>query len=176
MVCTRKLHFFIVYEEPVMCGCSNSHRLAQAVSGMLTACVLGLGLSGGHADDAPRSPVVVKIQDDKPTVVDSESSAPVDPVQRIRFMGQQNLNINLSGEKGQTLHLSHFPALNIDGQFVSPLMGGGRYEVTNAKLPKTPGGKDRVGFMTVFVQGDLRLTQTIELVPTKPAGPGSIQS
>ena len=75
------------------------------------------------------------------------------------------------GRTGPEHSIEPFPILfNIDGQFVSPIngLGGGRIEVMNGKLPKTPAGKDRVGFMTVFVQGDLRLTQTIE-----PAAPPS---
>ena len=48
----------------------------------------------------------------------------------------------------------------------------GRFEVMNGKLPKAPNGKDRTGFMTIYVHGDMRLTQTIELVPTKPIARG----
>jgi hypothetical protein len=145
---------------------SNASRQARGPGAVLT-CLLAL--SGGDAGETARSPVVVTIQDEKSVIVDTESTAPVDPVPRIRFMHQQQLNVNVTGEQGQTLHLSHFPALNIDGQFINPFNGGGRYEVNNAKLPKTAGGKERVGFMNVFVQGDVRLTQTVELVPTKPA-------
>jgi hypothetical protein len=157
---------------------SQRQRLQKVVGMLLPACLLGLplwlGLSAGQADETPRSPVVVKIQDVQATVVDAASSGPVDPVQRIRLNPPQRLNIDVKGEQGQTLHLSHFPAFNIDGKFSSPIngMGGGRFEVTNGKLPKTPGGKDRVGFMNVYVEGDMRLTQTIEVVPTKPTKPG----
>ena len=158
------------------CEFLKSRRLGAGSGGILLACLLGC-LPWGRADDRPRGPVVVKIQDDKPTVIESGSTGPLDPVQRIRIMPQmpqQPLNINISGEQGQTLQLSHFPAFNIDGQFVSPLnaLGGGRIEMLNGKLPKTPTGKDRVGYMTVYVRGDLRLTLTVEATPTKPPGPG----
>jgi hypothetical protein len=172
-----RFHFFPIGEEPVMFTNkpANCHRLAKACGAILLACLLSVGLSWGRAGETPSAPVVVKIQDEKSTLVNSEMTGPVDPVQRIRFMPQQQqqLNISLQGEQGQTLHLSHFPALNIDGQFFSPIMGGGRYEVVNGKLPKTPAGKERVGFTTVLIQGDLRLTQTMELTPTKPASPGA---
>ncbi|HWY86395.1 MAG TPA: hypothetical protein VNX28_06710 [Gemmataceae bacterium] len=158
------------------CDMLKSRRLGAGPGGILLACFLGC-LSWGRADDTPRGPVVVKIQDDQPTVIESGSTGPVDPVQRIRIMPQmpqQPLNINISGEQGQTLQLSHFPAFNIDGQFVSPLnaLAGGRIEMLNGKLPKTPAGKNRVGYMTVYVRGDLRLTLTVEVTPTKPPGPG----
>lgn len=128
----------------------------------------------GQAGETVRSPVVVKIEDEKPTTVEVGPAGPVDPVQRVRFLAQQQLNVNISGEQGQTLHLSHFPALNIDGMYVNPfnLGGKGRIEVMNAKLPKGAGGKERVGFMSVLVYDDIRLTQIAELTPTRPAGPG----
>jgi hypothetical protein len=153
---------------------SQSRRLGIGIGGVLLACVMGFGMSWGQADEPSRSPVVVKITDEKAQVVDGGATGPIDPKQRIRFQSQGQLNITISGEQGQQLSLSHFPALNIDGQFFSPFngLGNGRFEKMNAKLPKTPGGKDRVGFETVFVRGDLRLTQTLELTPTKPASAG----
>ena len=146
-------------------------RWGTRLGAALAICVMCLGWSLGQADDTVRAPFVVKIQDDKPVVVEAE--LPVDPVQRIRFGTQQNLYLNISDEQGRQLHLSHFPALNIDGQFLSPQNGGGRMEMNNVKLGKTPGGKDRVGFMNVWSSGELRLIQTVELVPTKSAVKGA---
>ncbi len=144
-------------------------RAISALLGMVALMVLAV-----HAGETVRAPVVVKIQDEQAKVVESGGTGPLDPVQRIRFMGQPQLNVNISNEQGQNLHLSHFPGLNIDGQFINLLNngGGGRFEMVNAKLPKGPSGKDRVGFMSVYIHGDLRLTQTLELTPTKAPAPG----
>ena len=80
----------------------RSHMLAKGLSLIMLASFLGLDWSGGRADDTPRSPVTVKIQDDKALIVDTGSSmGPVDPVQRIRFGPQQQLNIMINGEQGQ---------------------------------------------------------------------------
>jgi hypothetical protein len=35
-------------------------------------------------------------------------------------------------------------------------------------LPKSPGGRTRQGFLSVYVQNDLRITTTVELAATKP--------
>lgn len=145
---------------------------AKAVSAL--ACTVGLFLATGQADEVSHAPVTVKIRDEQSAAVNVESSAPLDPVPHIRFKPQPQMNINVMTEQGQQLHLSHTPGLNIDGQFTSPFNGGfrGRFEVMNAALPKTATGKSRTGYMTVYVQGDLRLTQTVELVPTKPVSRG----
>lgn len=131
---------------------------------------------------AAQGPVSVKITDDKPQQVEADSGGgPIDPAPRLKFQSQQNiniqqnLNISITTEQNQQLHLSHFPSLNVDGQFISPSFGnvpGGRFEVVHQRLPKTPGGKERNGYMTAYINGDLRLSQTVELVPSKPAAPG----
>jgi hypothetical protein len=157
------MSFFPVDEGSVM---------SKFIKPIIAAAFICIGLAWVHADDVPRGPVVVKIEDDKTTVADVVSTAPVDPVQRIRINPQQLLNITLQGEQGQTLHLSHFPGFNIDGQFTMPQMGQGRYETVNAKLSKGANGKDRIGFMSVYILNDFRITQTVELTPTKAAGPG----
>ncbi len=146
-------------------------RRAVCWANLVPACLLAISLA--HADDVARPAVLVKIRDEQAkSGKGGEFSGPVDPVQRIRFQPQQQLNIQVMGEQGQTLHLSHFPGFNVDGQFINPMMGQGRFETLNAKLPKAANGKDRIGFLTVYVIGDLRLTQTIELVPTRPTAPG----
>jgi hypothetical protein len=141
---------------------------------VVVAVILGLSFTFGQADELARSPVHVKIRDEQSAVIDVGASAPIDPVPHIRFMPQPQLNIGVTTEQGQQLHLSHTPGFNIDGQFTSPFNGGlkGRFEVMNQRLSKTATGKERNGFMTVYVQDDMRLTQTIELVPTQPAARG----
>src|SRR4051812_30218105 len=95
--------------------------LLTPVSFFLTPVSFLLALVVSSAGEPMRSPVVVKIQDDAPIVIEAGASGPLDPVQRVRFAAQQQLGLSISGEQGQTLHLSHFPALNVDGQFISPM-------------------------------------------------------
>src|SRR5262249_22022139 len=136
---------------------------------MLVAVLIGLTLAlDGSAREKARRPVRVQIQDDK-TVV-PEPVLPTDPLKPIQYQPAGNLGIGIRSENGQTLHLSHYPMFRIDDQIVSSMMGAlGNFEVNNGPLPRTAGGKERTGFMSVCVRGDLRITMTAELVPTKPA-------
>ena len=102
----------------------KSQELGKRLGGIVLACLLGIGLSMAQADEPARSPVSVKIRDDRASVVEAGVTGPVDPVPRIRFMPQPQLNVNVTTEQGQMLHLSHTPGFNIDGQFTSPFNGG----------------------------------------------------
>lgn len=114
----------------------------------------------------------VKIQDEKAVVVNVENSGAVDPAQRIRFMSQGNFFISVNTMQNQTLHLSHFPNFMINGRFMAP-GNGGRFENVNTPLPKTPGGKSRMGSQTTWaVDNNFRITQTTELIPSKSRRPG----
>jgi hypothetical protein len=137
---------------------------AFAVFGAWAAAVAGTAL----AQDKARSPAVqVTIKDDKPVVV--ERVLPVDPVRRINY-NAQGLQVGVSGEQGQTLHLSHFPSLMIDGQFIQQAQGG-KIEVNNKPLPPGKGSKHREGFTSTHVFGDgIRITATVTLEATKPQG------
>jgi hypothetical protein len=125
------------------------------------------------AGEEPRNPYKVTIKDEKAVVV--EVALPVDPTPRIR-LAQNALGAQINDEQGRTLHLSHFPTLNIDGQlFQNGGFGGavprGKYERINQPLGKNANGKMRHGFTTVFIHNnDLRITFTSEVVPTKPQG------
>jgi hypothetical protein len=136
------------------------------VGAFLTALCLWCGAA--HTGEKSRPAVKVTIRDEKPVVI--ESALPFDPTPRIRFT-PSNLIAQIQSEQGQQLHLSHFPVLNIDGRVMQPGQQGGRFEKVNQALPKTAGGKERRGFMSVFTIDELRITLTAELVPTKP-GPG----
>jgi hypothetical protein len=140
-------------------------------------CTIGLAallaLTWTAGADAPYK---ITIKDDKPVFVDT-TAVPVDPTPRIRYQAQ-GLGIHVTDEQGRQLHLSHFPTLNIDGQVMqvggfggfvanNAAPGGGRYEKMNQALGKSAGGKVRRGFQTVYKQGDLRVTLTSEVVPTK---------
>jgi hypothetical protein len=137
----------------------NWHRSFLA-TGFL---IFGLAALGMGKD--PRPKVLVKIRDEKPTVV--EPVLPIDPTRRIQLGPAGNLNVSIQSAKGERLHLSHYTMMQVDGQFVVP-GNGGQLEVNNAPLPKTPGGKSRMGFMSVWKFNDLRITMTAEVVPTRP--------
>ncbi|MBI3409306.1 MAG: hypothetical protein HY040_13250, partial [Planctomycetes bacterium] len=123
-----------------------------------------------HAGEPSRPAYKVSIQEEKAVVV--ESDAPIDPVERIRFQRQGNMYITIQDENNRTLHLSHFPSLYLDGRAIQIGQGEGRFEMSGAKLPKSATGKERTGYMTVCVVGDIRVTQTLELIATKAPAPG----
>src|SRR5262249_11905975 len=104
--------------------------------------------------------------DDKP-VTSEAAEAPLDPVQRINFT-PQGLAVTVRTANNEILHLSHFPTVNIDGQ-LHQQGGGGRPEVINRALPVQKGRKARQGFESIYNYGDVRVTATFTLVPTKPA-------
>jgi hypothetical protein len=137
------------------------------------ACIFGLGLNFGSSGEVPKAPYKVQVKDEKAVVVEAAAAeGPVDPVARIRYQPPGNMYMNIQGERGETLHLSHFPSLNVDGRFIQVAQGQIRMEVANGKLPKTPGGKERQGYMNVGVVDDIRITQSLEVVATKAPAPG----
>jgi len=128
--------------------------------------LLGAGLVSPAQDPAPRGPVKVTVREDKAVV--QEVILPVDPTPIIRY-DAANLGASIRDANNQTLHLSHFPMLNIDNQTFQPGgFPGGRFEKLNQPLQKTAGGKDRKGFTTTYLHNnDIRVTLTAELVPGK---------
>jgi hypothetical protein len=140
-------------------------KISRSVTGFLVLGVVTLGMG-----QEPRPKVLVKITDEKPTVV--EPVLPIDPTQRIQYQPQGNLSLRISNSMGRNLHLSHYTVLQVDGQFIFP-GNGGQFEVNNGPLSKTPGGKARLGFMSVWKLNDLRITMTAEVVPTRPPKNGT---
>jgi hypothetical protein len=148
-------------------------NVCKRLLGGLLAVGLLIGLSS-HAQEPTKPKFRTKITDGQEVVVDVESSGPIDPTQRINFDQQQGFPgfyINIRTSQNQTLHLSHFPSFMINGRFHQQA-GGGRFEVMNARLPKTGGGKERVGYYSVLVIDNLKITQTLELHPSKSKGAG----
>jgi hypothetical protein len=116
-------------------------------------------------EKAGSPPVQVTIKDDKAVVV--EPVLPVDPVRRINYQ-PTGLAVAVRSENNQTLHLGHYPMLNVDGALSQNNLGG-RVEFDNRPLPKGKGLKDREGFSSCYVYGDgIRVTATITVEPTKP--------
>ncbi len=127
-----------------------------------------------QAQEPAKPKFSVKITDEKAVVAEVEDTGAIDPVKRIHFSAQGNLYVNVTTIRNEPLHLSHFPSFMINGQVHSPFNpgGGGRIEIANAPLPKGPSGKPRDGNMTVWVNGDVRITQTMELHPSKAKAAG----
>src|SRR5262245_16124553 len=103
-----------------------------------------LPLAGVAFSQEKSPPFRVTIKDDKPIVVEPET--PLDPQRRINYQ-PNGLSVQIRSENNQTLHLSHFPTLSIDGQLspqFQPEMGG-RAEYVNRPLGRTKGGKEREG-------------------------------
>ncbi len=129
-------------------------------------CVLAMATSLTSAQESKFS---VKIRDEKAVIADMENAGAIDPTKRINFDTQRFANqgffINIRTLRNETLHLSHFPMFRINGRTVQPGQGG-RFE-KNAALGKTPGGRQRVGYSSSWLIDDLRITQTLELHPTK---------
>ncbi|MSQ94836.1 MAG: hypothetical protein EXR98_09810 [Gemmataceae bacterium] len=145
----------------------NSKLFGVAVTFVLIALV-------APAQEPAKPKFSVKIVDDKEVIVNLEDSGAVDPTKRINFAGnafqQGNFYLNISTIDNRMLHLSHFPSFMIDGRFLQDGQGG-RFEAAKA-LPDGPGGKKRFGTTTTCVIDDIRITQVLELHPSKAKGPG----
>lgn len=113
-----------------------------------------------------KSPVKVTMEAAKDERFEAE--APVDATPRIQFRNFGNtFTLNINDEMGRRLHLGHFPVFKIDGMVMNAGgVPGGRFEINNGPLPKK-GEKVRPGYMNVWVKDNLRLTQIVEVVPTK---------
>jgi hypothetical protein len=140
---------------------------ARATLALLVVAVAGSAFS---QDAAPRSPFKVTVRDEK-AVVSEEASAPLDPTPHIRYQ-PNGMGVQVNTENGQTLHLSHFPTFSINGQ-ISQGQPPGQYQFINRPLPRGKGRKDRQGFESCLVSGDLRITCTVSLTPTKPTTKGA---
>lgn len=136
---------------------------------LTVAVFLGLALSVGNSGEPAKTPYKINVRDEKATVV-AMAEGPVDPVVRIRLQQAPNLFISLQGEQGQTLHLSHFPTLVVDGRVINIGQGEGRIEGMQ-KLPKSPSGKERHGHTVSCLADNIRVIQSIEVVPTRAPKP-----
>lgn len=146
------------------------HPMKASLGIALLGCVAFVSLAG----EPGRPKYSVKIADDKTVVVDIEDSGAVDPTPRINFGGPGQGNgffMSVRTIRNETLHLSHFPTFLINGQAIQG-NAGGRLDVNNAPLPKGPGGKARVGTMSVMTVNNMRITQSMELHPSKTKKPG----
>jgi hypothetical protein len=139
----------------------------------LSLALLLCGVLLAATPSTAQPPVRVTIKDDKPVVV--EAAAPVDPTRHINIQYGGNMYIRLTVDN-KTMHLGYiYTAFHIDGQVTQPGGGPGRIEANNLPLPRKPGARQRDGTYTVWTYNGLRITQTVEVVPSKPAvkGPGA---
>ncbi len=139
---------------------------------IVTTMVVGLMPLASSTQESTKPKFSVKIHDEKTVVVNTEmeDTGPIDSQQRINFQAQGGgLGVTVNTLQNQLLHLSHFPSFMINGRFYQQAVGG---RVTNAPLPKSPSGKNRVGSMSVWLVDDLSITQIAELHPSKAKKPG----
>lgn len=140
----------------------------------LWALALGIALASTSVDaqDPAKPKYAVKITDEKTEVVNIDDSGAIDPTKRINFRSQGNFYAYISTLRGETLHLSHFPMFQINGQQLQPGQGG-RFEIQNQPLKaKKPGEKPPEGYLSVWVVNNVRITQTVQLHPSKAKASG----
>jgi hypothetical protein len=144
-------------------------RLARRGAGALLA-VAALAALGTASSQQPAPPVRVTVEDEKAVIRDPDASVPVEPGRGIQYT-PSGLSVAIRTERNETLHLSHFPTLNIDGKLYQYGQGG-RPEVNNRPLPAGK-GRQREGFQSIYHFGDVQVTATFTLVPSKPPAPGA---
>ncbi len=144
-------------------------RGARRPTALLLGAVAFLVVGTASSQEPP--PFRVTIKDDKVEIRDSDALVPVEPGRKLQW-GVQGLSPSVRSENGQMMHLSHYPTFSIDGQL--HMQGqGGRPEVLNRSLPRGKGRQDREAYQSIYVFGDLRVTATFTLVPTRPAVRGA---
>jgi hypothetical protein len=140
-------------------------RARRWAAGSTIALLATLATGAASQEPANSPPVKVTIQDEKPVVV--EPVLPIDPVRRIQY-NVNGMSVAMRSENNQTLHLSHFPTFSVDGRLYQQGQGGAPRFV-NKPLPQDKTRKYREGFTSQTDFGEVRVTATFTLVPTKPA-------
>jgi hypothetical protein len=139
-------------------------------AGRFTACaitllILGMTMVSLAQEPASTPPVVVKIQDEKPVVL--EAVVPVDPTNHVQLQSFGNMMTAVRVDN-QTLHLGAIQTtFKIDDQIIFPGAGLGRVNLNNQPLGKGKSGKPRIGTRSVFEFGKVTITQEVEVVPTR---------
>jgi len=132
------------------------------------ALAAAFALPGLAQEPARQAPVKVTVKDEKPVVI--EPVLPLDTTRRVNYT-PTGVGVGVRSENNQTLHLSHYPTFAIDGQYhqqFQPGMGGQQLYV-NRPLPKDKGPKLHGGYVSAYKYGDLVITVTVGLTPTRPA-------
>jgi hypothetical protein len=134
--------------------------------------LVGVSAALTVAQDA-KAPVRVTVKDGK--VVADEPTLPIDPTVRIRIGNSGGAFFGLSVE-GKRISCSPdgsiWSSAKIDNQEFHA--GNGDFAMHNPQpLPPGPNGKKREGQIASWQTQGLKVTQTIEVVPSKPAGKGA---
>ena len=132
--------------------------------------ILGLAVTllGYSQEPDIKSPVEVKIQDDKAVVV--EAIVPLDKGPHLTLRPIQNMLVQIQANN-QNLHLGYLQCVfHIDGRVVYAGNPPGRMLTVNQPLPQGKGKKERTGFSSSYEIDNITITQEIEVVPSKASG------
>lgn len=130
------------------------------------ACAVGVGLAVSLLCAADDRPVHVKIQDAEPDSADA--LLPLDPAKYVQYQAYPGMGLGVRVDN-KALHVGQLQTLlKIDKQVVYP---GSRVMRQAEPLPKTRSGKARDGVRQSFEHGPVHVTQTVEVVPARPAKP-----
>ncbi len=140
----------------------------------LAACAL-LALAAG--DRARGEPVKVTIQASKSELGEG-ATLPIDPTLRVRYGIQQPGQMpGLGGLNGERYTYSpqggHEIMVQIDGQIYIFGQQPGKWEAMNVPLGKGSGGRKREGVQHIWVCNNIRITQIVEIIPSKSPPKGA---
>src|SRR5437016_3031369 len=120
------------------------------VKTVFQACLSGLSIvvigaaAVAQEDSAGKSPIEVKIHDEKPVTI--EAMGGLDPQQHIKLNWQGNMFINTQ-VNNMNLHLGPLQTMfHFDGQVMFPGNPPGRFVSQNQQLPVGKNKKARTGF------------------------------
>ncbi len=143
------------------------------IGGFSAMVLLGGVLSCAPAQEKITGPVRVKIEDEKPQVV--EATVSIDPVKHVECTmattatTSKTMALRVSVE-GVPLHSGYvYTHLKIGDNFP---MGMLQMETDHADLPATASGAKRDGFLRIGSVAGIRITQMVEVVATRAAKGG----
>lgn len=151
--------------------CCHPRMIAGVV--MIAAVLLAASAYAGIASQPAGTArkVKVKIRDEKPVIV--ERVLPIDPNPHITLRWGSTMNFSPFVDNKRLIFSAQggiITRFKIDNRIVSPGTAPGRITVNRAALPQRPGRRRRQGWKTVYVYGNIEITQIVELVPTRPKG------
>jgi hypothetical protein len=142
-------------------------------TGKVFLCVSALVLLAATLPaEPPSGPFKITVADGK--VVTGEAILPVDPLPRIAIGGSGPLYFGLAVD-GKRITCSPqgsiWSTLRVDGQMFQPNFRGGivANKTGAGILPPGPFGRKRLGQQTDVQYGKIHVTQTVEIIPSKPA-------
>ena len=141
----------------------HSHFSFQAVITAMAAFLLTF--SGFGQEPVIKSPVDVKIQDEKSVV--AEPIQPLDPTVYVQHRAINNMFLMIQVEN-RNLHLGYIQTMfQVDGRVLFPGNPPGRMVVQNQPLPQGKSKKAKRGSVSVYEVDNVTITQEMEIVPSK---------